>query len=323
MTNSELDRAKGCLRGLACGDALGRPVEFKSSSQIERTHGTVTDMLAYGTHGQPAGTITDDTDLALCLAESLVTNDGFDPDDVATRFVDWLDAGPFDVGLMTRDAIAKLRNGTPPSDAGQLVWESRPEGSNAGNGSVMRCAPHAIAFRNDDTDLECVSRESSAITHADPRCTWGCVVLNRTIAGLLRNDSDRLGSALEASGDAPTELLSALERVHDALGSGGDAEALGRGLASTGDVVDTLQTRLYCGLRADSAEDAIVDAVNRGGDTDTVGAVAGAVAGARPGTGALPERWLTELDACERIDSLAEALLNIGQAVKDSNGRRE
>ncbi|NHN42954.1 ADP-ribosylglycohydrolase family protein [Halorubellus sp. JP-L1] len=323
MTSPERDRARGCLRGLACGDALGRPVEFKTSEQIERSHGTVTEMLAYGTHGRPAGTITDDTDLALCVAESLVASDGFDPDDVAARFVDWLDAGPFDIGLMTRDAIAKLRDGTSPADAGQIVWESRPEGSNAGNGSVMRCAPYAIAFRNDAAELERVSRASSAITHADPRCTWGCVVLNHTIGGLLRNDPDPLGAALDASTDAPTALLSAIERVHDALDSPAHADALERDLATTGYVVDTLQTGLYCGLTADCAEDAIVDAVNRGGDTDTVGAVTGAIAGARPDTDSLPERWLDEIDERDRLDSLAEALLDVGFESADGDGRRE
>jgi ADP-ribosyl-[dinitrogen reductase] hydrolase len=322
MMNTEAERARGCLRGLACGDALGRPVEFKSADRIEREHGTVTEMLADGTHGQPAGTITDDTDLALCIAESLVANDGFDPDDVATRFVGWLDGGPFDVGLMTSEAIRKLRNGTDPEDAGQLVWESRPEGSNAGNGSVMRCAPHAIAFRHDDDTLERVSRDSSAITHADPRCTWGCVILNRTIARLLRDDADPLGSAIGTSTGAPEELVSALRPVHEASIYRSETKVFETPLSSTGYVVDTLQTGLCCGLIADSTEEAIVDAVNRGGDTDTVGAVAGAVAGARPDTDPLPERWLREIDERQRIDSLAEALLDVGPAPADPNGDR-
>jgi len=96
--------AEGCLLGLACGDAPGRPVEFKSTEEIASQHGEVTEMLGHGTHGQPPGTITDDTEMALCIAESLVDRRGFDPADVADRFVDWIDSDPFDIGLMTRDS---------------------------------------------------------------------------------------------------------------------------------------------------------------------------------------------------------------------------
>jgi ADP-ribosyl-[dinitrogen reductase] hydrolase len=298
------DRARGCLLGLAGGDALGRPVEFKSPAVIEREHGTVTEMLANGSHGQPAGTVTDDTDLALCLAESLVATGGFDPEDIADRFVDWLDAGPFDVGGMTRAAIRELRSGTPPDAAGQSVWESRHEGSNAGNGSVMRCAPYAIAFRQDDAELARISRESSAITHADPRCTYGAAILNCTIAGLLRDESDPLSTALDRVGDdAPAALTSALEPV-----ANGDTAVA---LRSTGYVVHTLQTALHDALTATCAEQAIVTAVNRGGDADTVGAIAGAVAGARDGATALPDRWTDRIDETARLETLATPLLEI------------
>ena len=297
------DRATGCLLGLACGDALGRPVEFTTASDIDRRHGQVTEMLADGTHGQPAGTVTDDTELALCIAESLVANGGFDPADVADRFVRWLDGGPFDVGLMTHDAIRRLRDGAAPAAAGRAVWESRPEGSNAGNGSVMRCAPHAVAFADDPTLRE-VSRTSSAITHADPRCTWGCAALNLTLAGLLREEPAPLSAALERVDGAPEELLDALDPVAAAE----RRRPFEDDLASTGYVVDTLQTALHDGLLADTAEAAVVRAVDRGGDADTVGAVAGAVAGARFGAGALPDRWLDPIPETDRLRELAGAL---------------
>src|SRR6056297_243214 len=99
------DAATGVVLGLACGDALGRPVEFRSGESIASQHGTVTEMLGHGTHGQPAGTVTDDTDLALCIARSLVERGAFDGNDIAARFHDWYQSGPFDIGLMTADAI--------------------------------------------------------------------------------------------------------------------------------------------------------------------------------------------------------------------------
>ncbi|WP_171006700.1 ADP-ribosylglycohydrolase family protein, partial [Halalkalirubrum salinum] len=102
------DRARGALLGLACGDALGRPVEFASASKISAEHGRLDEMIGYGTWHQSAGTITDDTDQALCIARSLVERQAFDPVDVAERFVAWYNSGPFDIGGMTRRALSRL-----------------------------------------------------------------------------------------------------------------------------------------------------------------------------------------------------------------------
>lgn len=295
------DAAATVLLGLACGDALGRPVEFQSADAIAAQHGTVTEMLGNGTHGQPAGTVTDDTDLALCIARSLVDNEAFDGQDVAERFHEWYENGPFDIGLMTADALREFGRGTSWRDAGRNVWQHRQEGSNAGNGSVMRCAPYAIAFADDLDSLVRVSKRSSAITHYDPRCTYGCAVLNTTVAGFLRGEDDPLVTALNrVESDAPDELVEALRVVPDLI----DEEQL----RTTGYVVHTLQTALYDALTAESVEDAIVTAVNRGGDTDTVGAVTGAIAGARFSDGTLPDQWLATLEYRNDLELLARAL---------------
>lgn len=295
------ERAAGALLGLACGDALGRPVEFRTPGDIQREYGRLTDMVGGGTHRKPPGTVTDDTELALCLARSLVAHDGFDPDDAAERFVAWLEGGPFDVGLMTRDAIGELREGAPPDTAGQRVWERRAEGSNAGNGSVMRCVPHALAYHQDDR-LVAVSRDSSALTHADPRCTWGCAALNRAVSALVGGaDPDgAVERALAGTDEAPRELREVVRGATDT-----DPEAL----SATGYVIDTLETGLHHGLTAPDAEEAILRAVNMGDDADTVGAVTGAVAGARFGASALPDRWLDAVDEADDLRSLGADLL--------------
>jgi len=299
-----MDRAEGVVLGLACGDALGRPVEFRSPQQITAEHGTLTEMVGHGTWGQPAGTITDDTDQALCIARSLTECGGFDPADIADRFAAWYDSDPFDIGNMTRQSIRALKQGRAWDEAGQQVWESSPEGSNAGNGSVMRCPPLAIAYRDDPDRLVEVSRQSSLITHADPRCTYGCAMLNLAIAGFLRDEATPLVSTLDHVGsEAPDELVSALAQMADGneLGS----------LSTSGYVVDSLQTALHDALAADTAEDAIVTAVNRGGDADTIGAIAGAVAGARFGAQDVPERWLSTIDEREELTRLAERLAEL------------
>jgi ADP-ribosyl-[dinitrogen reductase] hydrolase len=102
------DRARGVLLGLACGDALGRPVEFSSAAQIESEHGRLTEMIGQGTWNQPAGTTTDDTEQALCIARSLVGQQEFDPSDIADRFVAWYESDPFDIGGMTMRALSRL-----------------------------------------------------------------------------------------------------------------------------------------------------------------------------------------------------------------------
>lgn len=296
------DRARGILFGLACGDALGRPVEFKSASEISAEHGRLDEMAGHGTWNQPAGTITDDTEQALCIARSLVECGEFDPEDIADRFVAWYDSNPFDIGNMTRRSIGALKQGQSWDEAGRDVWKESPEGANAGNGSVMRCPPLALAYPDDSDRLVQTSRESSFITHADERCTYGCAVLNLTIAGLLRDGDGPLGTALTTvRSDAPEELLTALEPL-------ADGEELDE-LSTSGYVIHSLQTALHDGLNEESAEEAIVTAVNRGGDTDTIGAIAGAVAGARFGASELPDRWLAAIDETNELEHLATQLV--------------
>lgn len=307
----DTEQACGILLGLACGDALGRPVEFSSAAKINAEYGQLDGMVGYGTWNQPPGTITDDTEQALCIARSVVELGTFDPADVAERFVDWFDSGPFDIGQMTMKSLSRLKHGDRWDEAGQQVWETSPEGQNAGNGSVMRCAPLAIAYATDWDRLVEVSRQSSQITHADPRCTYGCAILNLTIAGLLEDpnaeDGDvdaTLQDALEyVESDAPDELVAELRPI-----TRGDSLDT---LETSGYVVHSLQTALHDGLRAESAKEAVITAVNRGGDTDTIGAITGAIAGARFGASRLPDQWHTAIDEAGELESLAKQLKKV------------
>ena len=304
------EKERGVLLGLACGDALGRPVEFKSPRAIQEEHGTLTEMVGNGTWNKPAGTVTDDTDQMLCLARSLEEKDGFVPEDVSERFVEWYESGPFDVGNMTRDALSRL-SGKESSwqEVGKSVYDDlrNQPNSGAGNGSVMRCGPIAVAYSNDPDSLFHASVASSWITHADPRCTHGCSLLNRVISGLLNNEDgyEALENAIEFcrkksdNSQETTELYEAVGRLENL--SAGE-------LSNSGYVVDTVQSSLYYALSSESFEEAVVEAVNAGGDTDTVGAVTGAIAGARFGAPDIPERWTDEIDDSDEISGLAESL---------------
>jgi len=285
LSTSELltpvHRANGIILGVLCGDALGRPVEFKTRQQIKNEHGVLEDMVGEGSHGQPAGTITDDSELALRLAQNVINNDGFDSEEYADQLVEWYESDPFDIGLTTYTSISNLQDGAHPSEAGhKTLAEMGPERA-AGNGSLMRCAPLAIAYPDDLDTLQQVSREMSEITHADPRCTHGCAALNIILAKLLREGSNSpISDAIEHLPDeAPEELIECLKRIQDI-----NKISL-KHLKTTGYVLDTLETGLLLGLNSKGPEKAIVNAVNQGGDADTIGAVAGAVSGAKYGGG--------------------------------------
>lgn len=298
------DRGEGVLLGLACGDALGEPVEGWPADRIAAEYGRLREFVGGRV---PPGGLTDDTEQALRLARSLVDCGTFDPDDVADRFVEWYEGGAVGIGGLTRRVLGRMADGEPWERASREAWEASPEGHNAGNGSVMRCAPLAVAYADDPDELAAASRTSSRLTHYDPRCVHGCAALNRTVAGLLRDDPDPLADALAALPEgAPDELTGALEPVPDGL----DRVEL----SPTGYVVDTLQAALYFGLSREDAEAVVVDAVNAGGDADTVGAVAGALAGARFGASGLPGRWIDELQRADELRRLGRELAGLAPA---------
>ena len=304
MSASQRDRARGVLLGLACGDALGRPVEGWTAERIDREYGTLTDFVGDGVHGKPPGTVTDDTQLAARLARSLVDRGGYDRGDFVERLLEWYERHPFGIGGTTTEALRRIDDGVPPIEAAERARDAKPAGRKATNGSVMRCAPIAVAYRDDPDELRRVSRDSSRVTHADPRCVHGCAALNLTIANALADADRPLERALEAlPEDAPVPLREGLAPIPDAV----DPDAL----EPANDAVETLRTACYHGLAAESPEGAIVGAVNEGGDADTIGAIAGAVAGARFGATELPDRWLSTLEGRDEFERLADRLLEL------------
>lgn len=298
MTISLRDRYAGCLVGLACGDALGGPVEFQSRSQIASSFPDgVREMIGGGWLHLAPGEITDDTQMALAIARAC-TPAGIDIDQVATNFVAWYRSGPKDVGNTTAAALAAIANGASWQDAGEMVYRANPTG--AANGALMRCAPLALRFRADPERLRQASLDTARITHAAPRATWATVALNQALVHLL-DGGDRTGTLAAARTriDEP-EVVAALDNIptltYETLKSGGF-------------VLDTLTAALWCLLHHDTVEETIVDAVSLGDDADTTGAVAGALAGACWGIDALPERWRNVVQHRDELMELADRLL--------------
>jgi ADP-ribosyl-[dinitrogen reductase] hydrolase len=300
--NTLRDRYRGALLASAAGDALGATLEFMSRDAIRQQHGQLRDIIGGGWLHVAPGEITDDTQMALCIARSLVERGGFDPDDIAARFVGWHASGPKDIGNTTAHALEQLARGVPWQTAGAHTHAMlRPR--DASNGSIMRCAPVALYARSDAAANARYSADASRITHANPLCVAASQALNAVIAALLDDpDADALAVATAATDN--DEVRAALAQV-PTLDE--------RTLDADGYVLATLQAAFWAVQAHDTLEDALVAAVNLGQDADTTGAVAGALAGARWGATAIPARWLDVLQPREELLTLADRLLELSE----------
>ncbi len=299
------ERYLGCLIGLACGDALGGPVEFDTRAQLdERFPDGLRDFIGGGWLKLFPGEITDDTQMALDVARSLVACPDADMSDLAARFLVWRNSEPKDIGNTTRDALDRLARGVPWDEAGEQAHLSRGPRDSAGNGAIMRCAPIAMRFRNRPQRLRDVSIDVSRITHANPLCTWASVAVDQAVAALLRGAS--IGDAIDRSsaGIDNREVLATIERPR----------SLSREqIKSGGYVLDTLSAAYWSMLQTATFEEAVVSAVGLGGDTDTTAAVTGALAGAHYGLLAIPDRWRSQVQYRDELTQLSLDLLKLSQ----------
>ena len=290
-------RFRGCLLGLAVGDALGAPVEGMEAEEIGNRYGRLQEMVGGGPLDLAPGHYTDDTAMALCIARSLQSLGCFDPMDVAQRFLERMENGSPGLGRTTATALTIIKSGTPWYDASYLAYKSLGD-SSASNGCIMRCAPVGLLHFRDPTRLVHDSIDSSVITHWDRRCRWATVAVNRAIARLVRRD--RSATLFEAAiGLQEAQVSSAIMQV---------ASLKLEHLVPSGYVLDTLQCALWCFTNTESFEEALVTAVNLGGDADTIGAVTGALAGAYYSERGIPERWLEPLQDRGDIETLADRL---------------
>lgn len=302
------ERVQGALWGALVGDALGVPVEFYSRTELQRT--PVTDLRAHGSHDQPLGTWSDDSSLAICTVDSLVHH-AFDIGDMGHRFLKWYSEGlwcpwgkVFDIGGTTREALRRIANGTPPEQAGLL-----DEYSN-GNGSLMRIHPVALRFAREPSErlLEYAHRVS-AITHAHPRSQMACGFLCLMLAELLAGKD-----AHEAHGATARKFQTVYQRPPCArelqqfqpLIAGKLQERLETEISSGGYCVHTLIASVWCLLTTASYTEAVLKAVNLGGDSDTTGTVTGALAGAHYGIQSVPKSWRQAMARGEELRGLFE-----------------
>jgi ADP-ribosylglycohydrolase len=305
------DLARDILLGLAAGDAIGVPVEFKSRSELMRD--PVVGVRAYGSHRQPAGTWSDDSSLAFCLAEMLCGS--YDLNNLAGRFVNWKQHAywtphgeVFDIGIGTAAAIDRLGRGVAPVMAGGDGVDSN------GNGSLMRILPLLFQVRNEKIDNRfLLTKEVSSLTHRHVRSVLACFIYLEIALELIegkgrfdayRKACDTVNRFLDETATCTMDERKNFDRIL----SGNIGKEFEAQIHSSGYVIHTLEASVWCLLNTDTYAEAVLKATNFGDDTDTTAAVTGGLAGLVYGWQTIPGEWLSVLACRKEIEDLADRL---------------
>lgn len=298
-----IERYRGALLGLAVGDALGAPVESFHGEKSPLL--PVEDMIGHGTHNLPPGYWTDDTSMALCLAESLIERGGMDLTDQLERYVRWWRDGHlsstgtcFDIGTTTRRALSTFeRTGDPHS--------GQADAHQAGNGSIMRLAPVPLFFASDTGTAVNNSAESSRTTHGAREAVDACRYLGALVSGAATGVSK---DDLLSDRFVPPDLTPKIAEV----ASGSFRRKDRADVRGSGSCVASLEAALWAFHNSRSFEEGALLAVNLGDDADTTGAVFGQLAGAYYGESSIPVEWRGKLRFRELIGDYAEKLMSKG-----------
>ena len=306
------DRYRGALLGLAVGDALGTTLEFKAPGTFK----PITDMIGGGPFGLQPGQWTDDTSMALCLAESLIEKHGFDPKDQMDRYCRWWKEGYlssagtcFDIGgTVSKSLEFYLRTAEP--------FAGSTDPLTAGNGSLMRLAPVPLAFRANVELAIYYAGESSRTTHGAPAAVDAC----RYFAGLLlgalegRSKEEILKARFWPGPDRDHWERHSLSPPIAEIANSSFKQKEPPAIAGSGFVVRSLEAALWAFHRSDSFKEGALHAVNLGNDADTTGAIYGQLAGAYYSISAIPQEWIERLALRELISEKASALFDFSNA---------
>ncbi len=295
MLNVAQDRAIAAYLGLALGDALGATVEFMTPREIAAQHGVHRNIAGGGWLRLQAGQVTDDTTMALALGESILATGRVDAHAAARAFDHWMRGKPVDIGATVRRGLLAYRKTGDP--------RMPPSAHDAGNGAAMRVLPVALAtLRGTEEEVRAACRAQAHITHNNPLSDAATEALALMVRDTLLG-ADKLdllhGRAHPLASAHPEFTFRATRQRQN----------------PSGYIVETVQAVFQALFDSDCFEDCLIDVVNRGGDADTTGAIAGMLAGALYGLEAIPDRWLHALDNSVRAacEAQALALLALGE----------
>ncbi len=322
--NKTISSEKCCsgIIGFAIGDALGVPVEF--TSRESRKNKPIADMIGYGSHLVPEGTWSDDTSMSVAFMDSIINQNGIDYDDIMQRFCNWCNKAEytatdrvFDIGITTRKALSSYYY--KKSDA--LHSGVKDERSN-GNGSLMRMLPVAMyLYVNDFSEKEEVDiiNKISDLTHAHEISELGCKIycdyMKKILSGIDKE------TAYEELKDNQYDIYYSPESVskYSRILKDNIATIDEKDISSSGYIVSTLESSLWCTLNSNNYEEAVVRAVNLGEDTDTVGAITGGINGCIYGLNNIPQKWKSKLI---KYDYLTQMSINYINTLNQMNTKQ-
>lgn len=293
-----IDRIKGGLFGLAVGDALGGTTEFMTRGEIERKYGYLTEIIGGGVWRLEPGEVTDDTMMTLCVAEGILENPQDPMMPIGEKFLQWFGSKPKDVGNIIRHVLGKFEGNWFET----AFLADMDLGQSAGNGSLMRCLPVALCYPK-LSDVKRVSRIQSKMTHNDERCNQACELYNRIVFHIL-NQNVGLQEAIESE-IRQTEYEPSLYDEPKCEPSGF--------------VVHTFRWVLHILMTSQSFEEVVQRAANLGGDSDTIGAIAGGLAGVYYGYGGIPERYSGRIIIKDRLADLSTRIVLLRSACNISH----
>ena len=292
--NAEIDRARGALLGTFVGDALGMPFEGGAPAEIPERLEMLDARLGRGTY-------TDDTQMMIALAESLLERDHVDARALGRAFAEAHDPRR-GYGSGTTRVLGLVRSGIHPHEAAGSAFGG---GGSQGNGAAMRAAPIAVRYAHDSDGLVEAARASAHVTHAHRLALDAAVAQAAAIAAAL-NLEEPLGAALSVA--TTSELARRLTTARELLDSRPEPAEIAVALGNSSRGHDSVPAAIYAAAAHNSVEAAITFAVRCGGDTDTIGAMAGAITAARSGAAAIPTRWLEALEEGPKGRSHVEGL---------------
>lgn len=306
------EKMKAGIIGFAVGDALGVPVEFLDRELLQEH--PLKEMIGYGSHRVPEGTWSDDTSLMIATMDSIKEKGEIDFEDVMCKFTEWVNYAKytatdelFDIGISTNKAILNFKRGEKAIDCGTRgIYEN-------GNGSLMRILPfvYYLKFANfSDEEKTTLINQASSLTHGHEISQLGCKIyadyVNLLLDGVDKIEALTLLKKIDYNKCYSKDIVKAYQRILKDDINSLDIDQI----KSSGYVVDSLEASLWCTIKNDTYEEAVLAAINLGEDTDTIGAITGSLNGIIYGENNIPEKWLNKLRKKDYLEELSNQFIS-------------
>jgi len=285
-----IDKIKGALFGVAIGDALGATTEFMTKEEIQNQYGKITDIIGGGHWELEPGQVTDDTEMTIAVIKGILANSADPIDEIGKQFLNWRKTDPVDIGIIIHTVLDQVQGNW--FEAAEATHHQL-NGMSAGNGSLMRCLPIALAY-SDKNKIKELSVQQSKMTHYDDLAAEACVIYNQIACRVLTGE------------DLKTSILTEIKNTRYDTNYDLDPDC-----PPDGYVVHTMRWVLYWLLTCETFEEVVIGAANRGNDSDTIAAIAGGLKGLDVGFRELPTKYTTKLLCRRSLIGYAHVLLQI------------